>query len=195
MIKIGLTGGIGSGKTTVAQIFESFGVPIYNSDERAKWLMNNNRHVKNCIVNKFGKEAYTRGKLNRVYIAKVVFQNSTELQRLNDCVHPAVAEDFTNWANVQVAPFVIKEAAILIESGASAICDKIIVVNADVETRIDRVIKRDQVTRDQVLSRMQHQFTDKQRMEHADFVIYNNGKEMLLKQVKNIIDDLKPHTT
>lgn len=191
MIKVGLTGGIGSGKSTVANIFASYGIPIYNSDDRAKWLMNNKAELIEAICGIFGKKAYSKGNLDRKHIASLAFEDKSLLTRLNQTVHPAVAADFENWCSVQISNFVIKEAAILIESGGYAQCNKIITVNAPVEVRIERVIERDNCDSHTVLSRMQHQYTDEQRMEYADYIIHNTGQEHLIHQVRMIVDDLK----
>ena len=191
MIKIGLTGGIGSGKTTVAKIFEAFGVPVYYADDRAKWLMNNKKSMKSAIIRLFGEESYQGNKLNRKHIASIVFGNNEELIKLNQIVHPAVASDFDNWCTVQNSPLVIKEAAILIESGGMETVDKVIVVKAHVKTRIKRVMERDNVSEESVLSRLNHQMTDSQRAKYADFMIDNGGKQMLIPQVKLILQDLQ----
>ena len=191
MIKIGLTGGIGSGKTTVAKIFEAFGVPVYYADDRAKWLMNNKKSMKSAIIRLFGEESYQGNKLNRKHIASIVFGNNEELIKLNQIVHPAVASDFDNWCTVQNSPLVIKEAAILIESGGMETVDKVIVVKAHVKTRIKRVMERDNVSEESVLSRLNHKMTDSKGAKYADFMIDNGGKQMLIPQVKLILQDLQ----
>ena len=191
MLKIGLTGGIGSGKTTVAKIFEAFGVPVYYADDRAKWLMNNKKSMKSAIIRLFGEESYKGNKLNRKHIASIVFGNNDELIKLNQIVHPAVASDFDNWCTVQNSPLVIKEAAILIESGGMETVDKVIVVKAHVKTRIKRVMERDNVSEESVHDRLNHQMTDSQRAKYADFMIDNGGKQMLIPQVKLILQDLQ----
>jgi len=191
VIKLGLTGGIGSGKSTVAKIFESFGVPVYFADERAKWLMNNNDAVKKAIVSEFGKESYVQNKLNRKYISSIVFGNMESLKKLNHIVHPVVAIDFKNWCSCQSSSIIIKEAAVLIESGGMETVDKVIVVKAHVKTRIKRVMERDGVSEEDVISRLNHQMTDSQRLKYADYLIDNGGKQMLIPQVRLILQDLK----
>jgi len=191
VIRLGLTGGIGSGKSTVAKIFQGFGVPVYDSDSRAKWLMNNKHELVEGIQQLFGKEAYLNGKLNRKHIAAVAFEDKSLLGQLNELVHPAVGKDFEDWCNFQLSRFIIKEAAILIESGAYKSCDKIIVINAPVDVRIQRVVERDNCDPNDVLKRMQHQYTDEQRSQHADYIINNYGKEHLIHQVRVIMQDLE----
>lgn len=191
MIKLGLTGGIGSGKSTVARIFESFGVPVYFADERAKSIMNQNDAIKKAIIEEFGKESYAQGKLNRKYISSIVFGNIESLKKLNHIVHPAVAVDFKNWCSCQSASIIIKEAAVLIESGGMETVDKVIVVKAHVKTRIKRVMERDGVNEDHVIARLNHQMTDSQRLKYADYLIDNGGKQMLIPQVRLILQDLK----
>lgn len=192
MLKIGLTGGIGSGKTTVATIFNSFGIPIYNSDERAKLLMNSNIELINSIKKLLGEEAYLENKLNRAYISQKVFTTPALLQQLNELVHPKVAEDFEIWCiENKDTPFVIKEAAILIESKAYLTLDKIIVVNAPKNIRIQRVLERDNTNIEAVEARIENQITEEERNNFADFVITNDGKSSLIKQVNNIIEELK----
>lgn len=190
MIKLGLTGGIGSGKSTVAKIFEEFNIPVYYADERAKWLMNQPK-LKDKITLEFGEKAYAKGKLDRGYLASVVFKNRELLETLNAIVHPAVAEDYKNWCEYQQSPFTVKEAAILIESGAKESVDEVVIVTAPVKVRMDRVIKRDGVSEQQVIDRLNNQMTDSQRLEHASYVVDNGGEKMLIPQVKNIIADVK----
>ena len=144
MIKVGLTGGIGSGKSTVSKILISKGFSVYNSDNRAKWLMNNNDNLKSNIISIFGDKAYLKESLNRKYLSAKVFNDSLKLKALNNLVHPLVAIDFKNWLLHQKSKdFVFKEAAILIESGAYKEMDKIIVVSCPENIRLERVLKRD----------------------------------------------------
>ena len=191
MIKLGLTGGIGSGKSTVARIFESFGVPVYYADDRAKSIMNQNPVVKKTITETFGKDSYIQGKLNRKYIGSIVFGNNESLKQLNHIVHPAVAEDFKNWCSCQTSTLIVKEAAVLIESGGMETVDKVVVVKAHVKTRIKRVMERDGVKEEDVIARLNHQMTDSQRLKYADYLIDNGGKQMLIPQVRLILQDLK----
>lgn len=189
---IGLTGGIGSGKTTAAKYFEELGFPLYNSDLRAKKLQNENPIVIQQITNLFGEEAYNQDGMNRPYIASQTFNNKEKLQQLNAIVHPAVFADFKNWIDEQNSDYIVKEAAILIESGSYKDCDIIVSVIADKEIRITRTIERDGLTREQVLTRINNQLSDEERKEYSDYIIDNSQDLTYLKQqVKNIVDDIK----
>ena len=186
MLKVGLTGGIGSGKTTVSEIFYSLGIPVYNSDERAKYLMENDPSLRVAIIEYFGEESYRSEGLNRLYLSKEVFSDKSKLQKLNSLVHPVVGNDFAVWCKNQSAPFVIKEAAILIESGAYKGLDKIIIVTASENTRMDRVMDRDDAKASEVRDRINNQMADSERLKYADFIIDNDGKQMLISQVKEV---------
>jgi len=191
MIQVGLTGGIGCGKTYVANLFLKRGIPVYFSDTRAKQLMNSDPKIRCLIMEKFGKSAYNRDELNRILIAQRVFNNPEELEWLNQIVHPAVEQDFKQWAVTQIAvPYVIKEAAILIESGVSQSVDFIIVVSAPLEVRIKRVMIRDNVTKDQVLERIQNQMPESEKINQADFVLVNDGIQLVEPQIKLIHNHL-----
>lgn len=190
MIRLGLTGGIGSGKSTVARIFEEFHIPVYYADDRAKWLMNQPK-LKRKITQEFGESAYENGVLNRSYLAEIVFTNQEALLKLNGIVHPAVGLDFENWCNHQKSDVVVKEAAVLIESGAKDSVDEIVVITAPPKVRIDRVMNRDNITEQQVVDRLNNQMTDSQRAEFATYVIDNGGEKMLIPQVKSIIEDVR----
>lgn len=187
MIRIGITGGIGSGKTLVCRMFKSLGIPVYHSDEEARRLMQEEASLVSGIVKLFGEEAYIDGSLNRSMIAKRVFQDNKLLNQLNALVHPAVGRDFVRWTETQRnTPYLIKEAAILFESGAEKGLDRVIVVTAPEELRIQRIIQRDQLSREQILSRMKQQWSDEERSQLADFIIVNDGKRMLIPQVLKI---------
>jgi dephospho-CoA kinase len=184
MFKLGLTGGIGSGKTLVCQIFEKLGVSVYYADKAARDLMNTDDELKEGIRQMFGKEAYGDEGLNRLYLAEIVFGNHEMLSGLNSLVHPAVQKDFRRWMQEQEgAPYVVEEAAILFESGASSGMDLSVLVYAPEELRISRVIKRDGLKREDVLKRMGHQMSEEEKMERADHVLLNDGTSMLLPQV------------
>ncbi|MCX2719386.1 dephospho-CoA kinase [Lentiprolixibacter aurantiacus] len=170
---VGLTGGIGSGKTTVSRMFEALGVPVYNSDKRAKELMVTSKKLRVQIIDLLGEEAYKNGQLQRNFIAERVFALPELLQKLNALVHPAVKEDFKQWASQQDFPYVIQEAAILIENGSHEAFDKMILVTAPLEERIARILKRDSSSREAILERMQHQWEDSKKAQFADFVIEN----------------------
>ena len=182
MLKVGITGGIGSGKSTITSLFHDLGVPIYNSDERAKWLLSNDVDLMDQIKILFGQESYSNNKLNRAHIANVVFQDNDMLKELNAIVHPLVKIDFENWLLLQKnEPLVIKEAAILIESGAYKELDVLIVVLADKKTRIKRVINRDNVSKEEVEKRMETQISDSERLKFANFSVDNNTDQSNLK--------------
>ena len=190
MLKVGLTGGIGSGKTTVSEIFYSLGIPVYNSDERAKYLMENDTSLRKDIIEYFGEESYRSEGLNRLYLSKEVFLDKSKLQKLNSLVHPVVGSDFAIWCKNQSASFVLKEAAILIESGAYIGLDKIIIITASENIRMDRVMDRDNVKASEVRNRINNQMTDSERLKYADFIIDNDGKQMLIPQVKEVFNRL-----
>lgn len=188
---IGVTGGIGSGKTVVCKVFQSLGIPVYNADDRAKALYTENKELKQKVIEHFGDKVYANGELQPQELSKIVFDDEKKLKLLNSLVHPAVAADFKKWISEQSAPFVIREAAILIESGSYRDCDKIITVEAPEEVRIERVIKRNGVTEKDTRKRMARQMTDKERRNYADFVIDNSGGQMLIPQVLEIYRELK----
>lgn len=191
MITIGLTGGIGSGKTTIAQWFQEKGIPVYNSDFEAKKLMNENEDLIQQLIELFGDETYKNGEYNRSYVASKVFNDKELLNQLNAIVHPAVFKHFDEWMDNQNSSFVVKEAAILFESGSYKDCDYIISVIADEEKRIDRVAKRDQLNEDQIRSRMKNQWTDEQRIEKSDFIIENNKDLKVLKlEFEKVFDEI-----
>ncbi len=187
---IGLTGGIGSGKSTVAGIFKTLGVPVYDSDLRAKYLMNSNESLRKKIIDLFGTEAYSNdGNLNRSWIALRVFADQDQLIKLNAIVHPAVYDDLVEWANQpeQIAgPYLIQESAILFEKYLTGKLKGIILVVASEETRISRVINRDNVTRDEVVKRVKYQWPDEKKIPLSDYVIYNDGDRPLIGQVTDI---------
>ena len=187
-MKIGLTGGIGSGKSTVARIFEVLGIPVYYADDRAKQLMTEDPDLVAAVSGLFGKEAYHEdGTLNRAHIASLAFTDPALLKKLEALVHPAVARDGERWYEAsQDAPYAIKEAALLFESGSYKALDKIIVVTAPQDLRIERVIRRDGTTREAVESRIARQMPEEEKIALADFVIVNDGSQSLIRQVWDI---------
>lgn len=187
---VGLTGGIGSGKTTVAKMFAELGVPVYNSDQRAKALYTELPELKAHIIAKFGQESYLQDKLNTAFLAQRVFNNKANLKWLNQTIHPLVANDFKNWVEGQTAPYLIKEAAILFESGAYKSCDKVITVMAEQEERIKRVMNRDGATREEVLARMAKQLSDDERANRSDYVINNSSLQLVNKHVLELHQQL-----
>ncbi len=188
MQKVGITGGIGSGKSTVCRIFESLGIPIYDADKRAKLLMTQDKNLITNIKLLFGEAAYLKdGSLNRTHISSIAFKNSSKLSSLNALVHPAVAFDGENWFNsLKNVPYGIKEAALLVESGSHQQLDKLIVVTAPLELRIQRVMLRDNVAREAVEARIAKQMSEAEKITLADFVVVNDGKKMLIPQVMKI---------
>lgn len=183
---VGLTGGIGSGKTVVSKIFLTLSIPVYYADDRAKWLMVNDHDLVSQVKEAFGEQSYHQeGQLNRGYLADRVFKNEQELSRLNGLVHPAVGRDFEYWvAKHSSAPYVLKEAALIYESGSYKRLDKVIAVAASREERIKRVLLRDlQRDRQQVLDIMEKQLSENERKKRADFVIENDGRKLVIPQV------------
>ena len=183
MLKIGITGGIGSGKSTVAKLFEVLGIPVYAADEAGRRLMNENEIVKKKVKELFGEAAYTNETLNRKYLADIVFNNEEQLARLNAIVHPATLKDADDWMNSQHSPYAIKEAAILFESGAHEHLDYVIGVSAPAPLRIRRAMQRDNVTREQVIVRMNRQIDETIKMRLCDFIIYNDEEQLVIPQV------------
>ncbi len=186
MIRIGLTGGIGSGKTTVAAMFEDLGVAVYNSDLEAKRLMKEDPKIRTAITTLFGERAYQNKALNRKLIAEKAFNNKELLIALNQIVHPAVREDFKSWVEQQKGHYVIQEAAILFENGGYKEFDKMILVTAPKKVRIARIKERDNLTEKAILERMQHQWPVKKKKELAQFVIKNKNLEDTRNQVRKI---------
>ena len=192
MLKTGITGGIGSGKTTVCKIFEILGIPVYYADDRAKYLMVNDKDLVKNIVSVFGEKSYLKnGELNRKYIADIAFKNKRKLEELNKAVHPAVKRDFENWVNEQEAPYIIKEAALLFETGSYKDLDFNILVTAPLDIRIKRVMMRDNIDKESVLARVNNQMPEEDKMKLADFVIYNDERHSLIQQVLDLNKKLR----
>ncbi len=187
MIKLGITGGIGSGKSTVCSIFEMLGVPVYYADDRAKQIMTANKEVKKAIIDIFGKQAYfSNGRINRKFIAEIIFQQPEKRKLLNAIVHPAVLEDGRSWNASQKAAVTLKEAALLIQSGSYKEMDYVILVTCPPDVRIPRVMRRNKMSKQEVLNRIQSQMSDDEMRQFADFVIQNDGQVSLIHQVLNI---------
>lgn len=192
MLKIGVTGGIGSGKTTVCKIFDTLSIPVYYADDRAKQLMMQNQDLIKKIISVFGKNSYfENGELNRKYIAGIAFHNKTKLEKLNKIVHPAVKKDFENWSRSQIAPYIIKEAALLFEAGSYKDLDYNILVSAPLEIRIKRVMMRDNIDQNSILDRVKNQLPEEKKLKLADFIIVNDGKHSLIQQVFDLDKKLK----
>jgi dephospho-CoA kinase len=187
MLKIGITGNIGSGKTTVSKLFELMGIPIFYADDAAKILMVTDEVLIAGIKQTFGAQSYFDDRtLNRKHIADIVFHDETQLAKLNALVHPAVFRAFDSWAEQEVkddVPYVLKEAAVLFESSSYKFCDKTIMVTAPLELRIKRVMHRDDITRQEVLNREARQFSEEKKIQLADYVIRNDESELVIPQV------------
>lgn len=183
---VGLTGGIGSGKTTVAKMFSALGIAVYNSDIEAKKLTNSSKSIRQQLISLLGEETYKDGILNRKFMAEKIFNDKELLSQVNSIIHPKVAQQFKNWVAIQNSPYVIKEAAILYESGSAAQCDLVILVTAPKNVRLQRVMDRDQVSREEVEARMKNQWSDSKKAKLADFVIQNTNLVNTKKQVESI---------
>ena len=193
--KLAITGGIGAGKSFVSSLFETLGIPVYNADTEAKRLMNSDRNLKAAIKQLLGNEAYHKnGRLNRKYLASRVFESSNILTALNRIVHPAVRQDFDSWSQNQKAEYVLKESAIVFEADLAKYFKAVILVVADRDTRIERIIDRDATIKEAVISRMNNQWPDDRKIPLADYIINNDGAESLVKQVhsihRSILDNL-----
>ncbi len=184
---IGITGGIGSGKTFICKKFQEFGVPVYNADERAKFLMENDVVLKQQLIDHFGENIFIDLKLNKKLLASLIFNDKKELAFINSVVHPAVERDVESWKEKHKnEKYLIKEAALLFENGTYKNLDKTILVHAPQDERILRVMQRDHSTKKQVLSRIKNQMSDLDKMENADFIINNNGKNEIDKIVMKL---------
>lgn len=186
MIVVGLTGGIGSGKTTVAKQFIALGIPVYIADEEAKKLMNTSKVIKRKLIQLFGNEAFVNDELNKPFIANIIFSDKSYLQKMNAIVHPRVAMHFKKWVLKQNAPYVIKEVAILFENDGYKLCDYVITVTAPKTLRIERLLKRDATTKDKVEAIMKNQWSDKEKTKLSDYVIMNIDLENTKNQVLKI---------
>ena len=195
MIIVGLTGGIGSGKTTVAKQFSELGIPVYIADEEAKDLMRRSKIIKRKLIKLFGDEAYIDNELNKPFLANIIFNDKAYLQKMNAIVHPKVAKHFEKWVLKQNASYVIKEVAILFENGGHKSCDLVITVTAPKETRIKRLLKRDHTTKEKINAIMKNQWTDEEKIKYSDFVIENieldNTKIQVAKTHEKILKILK----
>ena len=183
MLKIGLTGGLGSGKSTVAHIFEVLGIPVYYADAASKKLMNDDEKVKEAVQTAFGKEVYTKGNLDKKYLAEIVFNDEKKLQLLNSIVHPATLQDAANWIKKQTSPYIIKEAALIFESGSHQSLDYVIGVKAPLQLRLQRAMKRDNISREEAMARITRQINEEIKMRLCDFIIVNDEKQMVIPQV------------
>ena len=186
MMRIGLTGGIGSGKSTVAKVFEVLGIPVYYADDAAKRLMNEDEELKEKIKKEFGESIYKEEKLDKKKLANIVFTSPEKLNLLNALVHPATIKDAAGWMQKQTAVYCIKEAALIFESGAQEHLDYVIGVSTPVAQSIQRTMQRDGITREEVIARMDKQMDETIKMKLCDFVIQNDEQEMILPQVLDL---------
>lgn len=188
MIRAGITGGIGSGKSVVFEIFRLHGVPAFDSDREAKTLNDTSVVVREQLTKQFGEDIYVDGKLDRKRFASIIFENDNNLKIANSIIHPALADYFIDWCNQHKShSLVVIDSAILFESGFNKYVDKVITVFAPEELRIERVMKRDGVEREKVLQRMQHQMPEEERIRLSDYVIYNDNQQSLIEQTNNLL--------
>jgi len=186
MLRVGLTGGIGSGKSTVASIFSILGIPVYYADEAAKQIMHSDPELKASLIKHFGEETYANDKLNRAYLASIVFADQEKLALLNSLTHPATIRDANLWMARQNSPYIIKEAALLFESRANEHVDFVIGVSAPAELRIQRAMMRDNISREEVLHRLNRQMNEDEKMKRCDAVIVNDEKQLVIPQVLDL---------
>lgn len=189
-IKLGVTGGIGSGKTSVCRVFKVLGIPVFAADFEAKEIMNSDESVKEKINSIAGKDLYNDGNLDRPVLASLIFNNKILREKVNSLIHPIVFDHFIMWESEQTAPYVIMEAAILFESGAFNLVDRIATIITPEEERIERVMRRNNLTREQILERIESQITDEARISRSDFIIYNSDKDMIIPAILNINEKL-----
>ncbi|VAW24768.1 Dephospho-CoA kinase [hydrothermal vent metagenome] len=193
VLKIGITGGIGSGKTIVCRLFKILGVPVFEADAVAKNIINNDPGVRKGLIYLFGSGIYTpEHVIDRKKLASIIFNDKYALQKVNKLVHPKVRNEFTRWVQQQKARYVLHEAAILFESGFDKLMDQNILVVADKEVRIQRVMARDHISREQVLERMSRQWPDERKRKLSDAIIKNND-ELLIPQVLRINENIKKY--
>lgn len=191
-LRIGITGGIGSGKSIISAVFTLLGIPVYNADNRAKLLMTEDPELQNSIITFFGKESFVDGQLNRQYLAHRVFANQEETTKLNSLVHPAVAIDFAQWVEKQDSPYILKEAALLFETGSYKELDQVILVTAPEELRLLRVRKRDpQRSLEQIRNIINKQMSEVEAIKLADEVLINDGGNLLIPQIIKLDEKIK----
>jgi len=190
MLKAGITGGIGSGKSVVCQVFQTLGIPVFNADDAARYLMENDKELKQSICRLLGDDVYTNGRLNRAKVSAIVFSDKDKLLKLNAMVHPVTIRYSSDWFKAQTAPYVIKEAAILFETGSNKDMDITIGIFAPTELRIQRVMHRSKLTREQVLAIMGRQMDEEEKMKLCDHVIVNDDVTAVLPQVLELHEKL-----
>lgn len=190
LFRLGITGGIGSGKTSVCRIFTVLGIPVFSADPVAKEIMDNDTGIRSKLNSIAGKDIYSNGELDRAELARLIFSDPLLLVRVNELIHPLVFGSFGIWAKQQDTPYVIMEAAILFESGASNLVDRILTVVAPMEQRIERVIRRNNLTYEQVCQRIKSQISDEERIRQSDYVISNSENDMIIPAVLKVHNDI-----
>lgn len=191
MIRIGITGGMGAGKSVISEMMRCLGIPVYDADIASKKILNSNTKVKTQLIELLGEEIFSNGQLNRPLMAQLIFNNNELLLKTNAIIHPAVFEDFIAWSEAQNKEVVACETAILFESGMVSYFDSILMVSAPLEIRIERCIKRNKFTREQVMERIAKQMDESKKIELSDFVIDNDNRKALYPQLKNFLNNLK----
>lgn len=189
-LKLGVTGGIGSGKTTVCRVFAVLGIPVFSADAEAKRIQDSDRELQKEINSLAGKDLFTSGRLDRSELARLIFNDKDLLEKVNSVVHPAVFKYFRKWAARQDSPYSVMEAAILFESGASRMMDRIVTVVTPIEERIERLINGNKFTREQIIGRINNQIDDESRITKSDYVIFNSENDMIIPAVLGIHDEM-----
>ncbi|MHC1731760.1 MAG: dephospho-CoA kinase [Bacteroidales bacterium] len=188
--RLGITGGIGSGKTTVCRIFKVLGIPVFVADNIAKELMHSDGDIRTRLNQVAGKDLYVSGSLDRKELARIIFNRPDLLRRVNEAVHPSVLRQFDEWASGEDAPYVIMESAILFEAGADALVDRVATISAPVEERIARVMGRNDLSREEVIGRINNQLEDEEREEQSYYIINNSDNEMIIPEILKIHEDM-----
>jgi dephospho-CoA kinase len=189
-LKLGVTGGFGSGKTTICRVFTVLGIPVFSADEEARTIQNCNNEIRDKINLLAGKDLYTSGILDRPELARLIFNDKALLEKVNTLIHPVVFRNFEKWVSEQDTPYAILEAAILFESGASRFMDKILTVVTPLEERIERLVRGNRFTREQVLERIKNQIDDESRMKKSDFVIFNSENDMIIPVILGVHEEI-----
>jgi dephospho-CoA kinase len=188
--KLGITGGIGSGKTSVCRVFTVLTIPVFSADREASQIMENDSGIQEKLNYITGRDLYAKGRMDRQALASIIFNDKAILEKVNALVHPVVFQNFSKWAVEQTSPYVIMEAAILFESGAADYVDKVATVVAPVDQRVERVIRRNKLTKDQVMERMRNQMSDETRISMSDYIIYNSENDMIIPAILKIHQEI-----
>jgi dephospho-CoA kinase len=188
--KLGITGGIGSGKTSVCRVFTVLNIPVFSADQEASHIMDNESGIQDKLNSISGIDLYAKGRLDRLALASIIFNDKTILEKVNALIHPFVFDIFRKWSVEQTSPYVIMEAAILFESGAAEYVDKVATVVAPVDQRVERVIRRNKLTKEQVMERMRNQMNDETRIKLSDYIIYNSENDMIIPAILKIHQEI-----